>query len=47
MHTQVAHPIATEEETLYLVECAECGPLGLFSAASVAESMYQHAVERV
>lgn len=47
MHTQIAHPLVTETGTVYLVECEECGPLGLFSAASVGDEMYGHAQEKV
>lgn len=43
MHTQVANPIATEEGTVFFVECAECGPLGLFSDTSVVDEMLDHA----
>lgn len=47
MHTQVAHPLAAEDGTIYLVECDECGLLGLFSDTQVGQFMYEHALAMV
>jgi hypothetical protein len=43
MHSQVANPILTEETTIFFVECAECGPIGLFSDTAVVDAMLDHA----
>ena len=46
MHTQTAEPILTEDGTVYFVECAQCGPLGMVAGdtAAVTGFMYDHAL---